>query len=111
MRALIEWIYYNIYDIMPKPLLVDLNIFKMPPKERLSESVENEISIATDFIQKLEKLEYGKERKNDKKYEKLCVDIINFLFGTEFTRTLLLLYQESDYLLSILEHYLISISK
>lgn len=86
MRALIEGIHYNIYDIMPKPPLVDLNIFKMRPKEKLSESVETEISIATDFIQKLEKLEYGKERKNDKKYEKLCVDIINFLFGTEFTR-------------------------
>lgn len=85
MKALIEGIHYNIYNIMPKPL-IDLDIFKIQPKENLSEAVEAEISTATDFIQKLEKLGYGKENENDKKYEKLCVDIIKFLFGTEFTR-------------------------
>ena len=85
MKALIEGIHYNIYDITPKPL-VNLDIFKIRPKENLSEEVEKEISTATDFIQKLEKLECGKEKESDKKYEKLCVDIIKFLFENEFTR-------------------------
>lgn len=84
MKALIEAIHYNIFDITPEPL-VNPEIFKILPKENLSEAVETEISKATDFIQKLEKLEYGKENESDKKYERLCVDIIKFLFETEFT--------------------------
>lgn len=84
MKALIEAINYNIFDITPEPL-VDSEIFKIRPKGNLSEAVETEISKATDFIQKLEKLEYGKENESDKKYERLCVDIIKFLFETEFT--------------------------
>lgn len=81
MKELIEGVQYNVYDIMPKPL-VDLEIFKIQSKEELSEVFESEIESATSFIRKLENLEYGK----DKEYEKLCVDIIKFLFRTEFTR-------------------------
>ncbi len=85
MKSLIEGIHYNIYDIMPKPL-INPDFLQIQQKEKLNEVVETEINSATDFIQKLEKLEYGKECQSDKKYEKLCVDIIKFLFGTEFTR-------------------------
>lgn len=81
MKELIEGVQYNVYDIMPKPL-VDLEIFKIQSKEELSEVFKTEIESATSFIRKLENLEYGK----DKEYEKLCVDIIKFLFRTEFTR-------------------------
>ena len=85
MESLIEGIHYSIYDIMPKPLK-NFDLFKIHRKENLSAEVEKEISTATDFIRKLENLEYGKENKSDKKYEKLCIDIIKFLFEPEFTR-------------------------
>lgn len=85
MKSLIEVVQYNIYDITPKPL-VDLGIFKIQPKEELSEDIKSEIDTVTSFIKRIEELEYGNYNENDKKYEKLCVDIIKFLFETEFTR-------------------------
>lgn len=85
MKELIERVQYNIYNIMPKPL-VDLGIFKIQSKEKLGEVFETEIVKATALIKELEKLKPGKKQEADKKYEKLCVKIIKFLFGTEFTK-------------------------
>lgn len=81
MRALIESVQYNIYHILPKPPL-DLEIFQIQGKKEVSETVDN----AINFIKKLENMNYGKEQGNDKRYEQLCVDIIKFLFETEFTK-------------------------
>lgn len=85
MKELIEVIQYNVHDIMPKPL-VNSEIFKFESKEEASEVFETEIERATSLIKKLEKLGYGKAQGNDKEYEKLCVNIIEFLFKTEFTK-------------------------
>ena len=87
MKELIKIVQYDIYNIMPKPL-VDLEIFKIQSKEELSEKLETEIERATGLIKKLEKLECGRKQEVDKEYEKLCVNIIKFLFSTEFTRML-----------------------
>ncbi len=87
MKALIEVVQYNIYDIIPKPL-VDLETFEIRPKEELREGIDMEIDNVTSFIKKIGDLEYGNKNESDKIYEKLCVDIVRFLFGTEFTRML-----------------------
>ena len=87
MKDLIGMIQYNAYDIIPKPI-VDSEIFKIESKDETREGFKTEIENAINLIKKLESLEYGKEKENDKEYEKLCVNIIKFLFKTEFTRML-----------------------
>lgn len=83
-KTLIESIQYNLNDILPKPP-VDSRIFEIKGKKNINETVEI-VNKATDFIRKLQNMNYGKKNKSDKKYEKLCVDIIDFLFKAEFTR-------------------------
>ena len=87
MKELIESVKYNIYDIIPKAP-VNFELLKLKEKKDTNEIVENEIDSAKKFIKMLEELEYGNKEKNDKKYEKLCVKIIRFLFETEFTKIL-----------------------
>ncbi len=84
MKTLIESVQYNINNILPKPLLVS-KTFEIKSKKNKNETVEI-VDKATNFIKKLENMNYGRQNKSDKKYEKLCVDIIDFLFRTEFTR-------------------------
>lgn len=87
MKNLIESIQYNIYDIVPKEP-IKMELLKLQKKENISNSIENEIDSAKKFIQRLENIKYGNKEKNDKEYEKLCVQIIRYLFETEFTRIL-----------------------
>lgn len=85
MRQLVETIQYNIYDIIPElPISTDF----LKSNESSSRNVESEIDIVKGFINNLENMEYGNSEHNDKKYEKLCADIIKFLFEPEFTRML-----------------------
>jgi len=83
-KTLIESIQYNLNDILPKPPLTS-KIFEMKSKKNINETVEI-VDKATNFIKKLENMNYGRQNKSDKKYEKLCIDIIDFLFRVEFTR-------------------------
>lgn len=84
-QKLIESITYNIDDIIPNPTKY-LSILRIKQNEKIDKAIEIEIDKTTDFIQRLEKLECGSTKGNDKEYERLCVDIIKFLFKTEFTR-------------------------
>ena len=85
-NELLKCISYDFTNIeVEEPLLNDIFI------ERKNEKgVNNEtpkiIEEATEYIQKLGEIKPGKTDNSDKKYEKLCYDIINFLFGAEFTR-------------------------
>lgn len=85
MRELIDAIQYSVYDIIPKlPISIDSLKFG----KSLNNTDESEMDIVKSFIHKLENMECGNSNNNDKKYEKLCVDIIKFLFEPEFTRML-----------------------
>lgn len=83
-KTLIESIQYNFNGILPKPPLTS-RIFEIKGKKNINETVEI-VDKATNFIKKLENMNYGRQDKSDKKYEKLCVDIIDFLFKAEFTK-------------------------
>lgn len=85
MRELIGVIQYNIYDMVPK-LPISMNFLKFG--EPFNSTDENDMDIVKGLIHRLENIKCGNSDNNDKKYEKLCVDIIKFLFEAEFTRML-----------------------
>ena len=84
MKLLTENVQYNIYNSIPTPPL-DLEIFNISKLNKNNDAKE-EINKAINYIYKLEHLHYGKSDRNDKEYEKLCVEIIKFLFQIEFTK-------------------------
>lgn len=84
MTMLMENIQYSIYNSIPKPLL-NSDIFNIKKLDKNNKSVEEIIKVI-NYIYRLKHLPYGKDESNDKKYEKLCVEIIEFLFKTEFTK-------------------------
>lgn len=84
MKQLIENVQYNIQQLQPQPPLV-------PTLLKIKESTEentplNEIKAATNFIEKLQLIGYGKNDFQEKEYEKICVEIIKYLFKIEFTK-------------------------
>lgn len=83
MGLLAEAINYDIYPITPiKP--IDFKLFKIKEKSKTEEkSIKNQ---AINFIEQLQNLNSGNEKRNAQKYQNLCVKIIKFLFETEFTR-------------------------
>lgn len=84
LKELMKDIQYTIYNSIPKPPL-NSEIFNINKLDKNNESVK-ETNKAINYIYRLEHLHYGKIDKNDKKYEELCVEIIRFLFQTEFTK-------------------------
>lgn len=84
MTLLMESVQYNINMISPKKIL---DIYSLQLKEESkTEKISSQNSEAIELIKRLEKMPYGKENNNDKKYEKLCTDIIKYLFKTDFTK-------------------------
>ncbi len=77
-------IYYDFENIeVEEPLLKDIFIAK---EKNITNEEPVTIEKTISYIKKLEKLKPGKLDNNDKKYEKLCYDIIDYLFGSEFAR-------------------------
>ncbi len=85
MRELIGVIQYNIYDMVPK-LPISMNFLKFG--EPFNSTDENDMDVVKGLIHRLEDIKCGNTDNNDKKYEKICVDIIKFLFESEFTKML-----------------------
>ena len=67
-----NWLSYKKFDYR-------LENFQDMDENYLDEEAEN-------LIERLKNIEPGKERNNDKKYEKICSDIIMYLFKDEFTK-------------------------
>lgn len=85
MKLLTTCVHYNIYPVPPKNIL---DILALPIEEKkIEESIHQNLE-AFELIERLETMPYGRNDNVDKKYEKLCVDIVNYLFKTEFTRML-----------------------
>lgn len=84
MMLLIESVQYNINMISPKKIL-DICSLKIDEKKN-QEKIRPQSLEAIELIKRLEDMPYGKENNNDKKYEKLCTDIIKYLFKTDFTK-------------------------
>lgn len=84
LKDLTESIQNSMYDVIPKAPLVSeiFDIKRIAKKKKIIE----ETNEAIDYIYRLENLHYGKVNGNDKEYEKLCVDMIKFLFKSEFTK-------------------------
>lgn len=86
VRLLMESVQYNIYSISPSKIL-DIYFLKSEGKEKKEECLPQNLE-AIELIERLESITYGREDSSDKKYEKLCIDIINYLFKTDFTKML-----------------------
>ena len=71
--------------IADKP--IDKEVFKKEIKEeeKNEKEAEQEVDKALKYIERLNNLATGRDDSNDKEYEKLCFDIIKYLFETEFT--------------------------
>lgn len=84
LKELMKNVQYSSYDSIPTPPL-NSEIFNINKLKKNNESVK-ETNKAINYIYRLKHLHYGKIDGNDKKYEELCVEIIKFLFQTEFTK-------------------------
>ena len=82
MKQLIECVHYDISSINPEEIL---NISFLKTNNNVGDGL-CQCSKAIEFINKLESLPYGKINNSDKEYEKLCTDIINYLFKSDFTK-------------------------
>jgi hypothetical protein len=81
-KELTKLLYYPISEIMPnKPLDKDI---KLPPSVETFEFSEQKIF--ESLVERLANCNLGKEEKAAQEYENICTDIINFLFGSEFTQ-------------------------
>lgn len=83
LSQLIENVEYNISSIPPTEVL-DVSSLKTNENPKTEEVPENLEIVG--LIKRLENLPPGKKDNNDKKYEKLCTDIINYLFKNDFTK-------------------------
>lgn len=69
---------------MPYPLM-DLKLQKpLYLKDIEREECDISSSVTESYFYRLQKCKPGKENQSDKEYERICTDIIKFLFETEF---------------------------
>ena len=79
-KRLLTMVNYPINDIIPeKP-------YKYEEVCKKETDFSQEECKQKNYIQKLKKCSYGKEDEADKKFENLCIDIIDYLFEGEFRK-------------------------
>lgn len=75
-NLLVKCMPYPLVDLKPqKPLYL---------KDIEREEAEISSSVTESYFDRLQKCKPGKENQSDKEYERICTDIIKFLFETEF---------------------------
>lgn len=92
MKELNQNVLYAVDDIAPiKPAICDKKqekegISLKKDKFDLQKKQEDTLEVAVKYIERLERLRAGREGNVSRRYEELCVEIIQYLFGTEFTQ-------------------------
>jgi len=80
LELLLSSIQYSVDGIIPSP---PKYLFSLPISHE--NNVTDDMDEALGYIKKLETLKSGNSDKNDKEYEKLCENIIRYLFSSDFT--------------------------
>lgn len=82
IKQLVESVQYDITSIIPRETVFVSTIEEGKNK---AEPIDN-VAVALNFIERLEKIKPGKDDSQDKEYENVCIEIIKYLFESEFTK-------------------------